>query len=119
MREGFPKATVSSRPIGWASDAGGIRDREELAPGAFRAANQMLTYLTPISPVILFRATAPIRAALAKFAIVDTRTLDSEMFVAYLKSAAVTVLTAAPSGKAVQARPMRPRARTTRSGDHA
>ena len=89
------------------------------AAGAFRPANPMITYFTLIGPVILFRATAPIRAALAKSAIIDTRPIDTETFVAHLKSAALTVLTAGRSAPAIEARPKRPRSRSTRSGDHA
>jgi TetR/AcrR family transcriptional regulator len=86
--------------------------------GVFRPANPMLTYFTLISPVILFRATAPIRAALAKASIVDIRAIDAAAFVAHLKSAALTVLTADPAPPAAR-RPAPRRSRSTRSGDHA
>jgi TetR/AcrR family transcriptional regulator len=86
--------------------------------GVFRRANPVLTYFTLVAPVIFFRATAPIRAALGKAHIVDVRLIDPPAFVANLKSAALTVLTAAASSPA-STRPPRRRSRSTRSGDHA
>jgi len=86
--------------------------------GVFRPANPILTYFTLISPVIFFRATAPIRAALDKSRIVDLRLIDPTAFVANLKSAALTVLTAGASSPA-RTRPPRRRSRSARSGDNA
>lgn len=86
--------------------------------GVFRPANPLLTYFTIISPVIFFRATAPIRAALEKSHIVDTRAIDAATFVAHLKTAALKVLAASPALPATR-RPDPPRSRSTRSGDHA
>ena len=70
---------------------------EGAAKGVFRPAHPVLTYFTLISPIIFFRATAPIRAALDKSRIVDLRLIGPTAFVANLKSAALTVLTAGAS----------------------
>lgn len=86
--------------------------------GVFRPANPLLTYFTLISPVIFFRATAPLRAALEKSHIVDTRVVEAATFVAQLKAAALTVLLANPAPPAAR-QPAHRRSRSTRSGDHA
>ena len=87
--------------------------------GVFQPANSLLTYFTIISPVIFFRATAPIRAALGKSRIVDTRDIDAATFVAHLKTAAIKVLAASPAPPVVR-QPAARRSRPTRSGgDHA
>jgi TetR/AcrR family transcriptional regulator len=91
---------------------------EGASTGVFRPANPLLTYFTIISPVIFFRATAPIRAALEKSHIVDTRVIDAATFVAHLKAAALKVLAASPATPATR-RPAPRRPRSTRSGDHA
>jgi TetR/AcrR family transcriptional regulator len=91
---------------------------EGAAKGLFRPAHPVLTYFTLISPIIFFRATAPIRAALGKSHVPDVRTIDSATFVANVKATALTVLIAGASvPRAV--RPPRRRVRTTRPGDHA
>jgi AcrR family transcriptional regulator len=86
--------------------------------GVFRPANPVLTYFTLVSPVIFFRATAPVRAALGKSHVVDARLIDAPAFVANLKSAALTILSVGASPPA-STRPARRRSRPTRSGDHA
>jgi TetR/AcrR family transcriptional regulator len=86
--------------------------------GVFRPAHPVLTYFTLISPIIFFRATAPIRAALGKSHVPDVRAVDSAAFVANLKSTALTVLTAGATAPA-PARSPRARSRATRPGDHA
>jgi len=91
---------------------------EGAAQGVFRPANPILTYFTLISPIIFFRATAPIRAALGKSHVPDARTIDPVTFVANVKSTALTVLTAGASSP-VSTRSPRRRSRSTRPGDHA
>jgi AcrR family transcriptional regulator len=91
---------------------------EGAAKGAFRPAHPILTYFTLISPIIFFRATAPIRAALGKTYVPDVRAVDSATFVANVKLTAITALTAGAPGPR-QSRPRRPRSRANRPGDHA
>jgi TetR/AcrR family transcriptional regulator len=86
--------------------------------GAFRPADPLLTYFTIIGPVIFFRASAPIRAALGKARIIDTRAVDAAAFVAHLKIAAIKVLAAGAVPPAAP-RPARRRPRPARPGDHA
>ena len=88
------------------------------AKGVFRPAHPVLTYFTLISPIIFFRATAPIRAALGKSHVPDVRAIDSAAFVANVKATALTVLTAGATST-VPVRTPRRRSRSTRSGDHA
>ncbi len=88
--------------------------------GVFRPAEPVLTYFTLIGPVIFFRATAPIRAALGKSRVVDAR-VEPAAFIANLKRTALTSLTggvAAAPGPPAREIPRR-RPRSTRSGDHA
>jgi TetR/AcrR family transcriptional regulator len=92
---------------------------EGVRAGAFRPANPILTYFTLISPVIFFRATAPIRAALQKSHIIDVRLIDADAFVANLKSTALAVLSAGAAPAPAPTRTPRRRSRSTRSGDHA
>jgi TetR/AcrR family transcriptional regulator len=91
---------------------------EGAAKGVFRPAHPVLTYFTLISPIIFFRATAPIRAALGKTHVPDVLAIDPAAFVANVKSTAITALTAGAPG-ARPSRPPRPRSRTIRPGDHA
>lgn len=86
--------------------------------GVFRKANPLHTYLALLSPVIFFRATAPVRTALVKSHLVDARLIDPPAFVANLKSIALTALSAGAVPPAV-ARPPRRRPRATRPGDRA
>jgi AcrR family transcriptional regulator len=89
--------------------------------GVFRKANPLHTYLTLVSPVIFFHASAPIRAALVKSHIVDARQVDAPAFVANLKAIAITSLAAGAASPAPPRRPRRrPRpTRPTRPGDRA
>jgi AcrR family transcriptional regulator len=91
---------------------------EGTSKGVFRPANPVLTYFTLISPIIFFKATRPIRAALGKSHVPDVRALDPPAFVANLKSTALTVLTAGAAAPA-PARSPRTRSRAARPGDHA
>jgi hypothetical protein len=91
---------------------------EGAAKGVFRPAHPVLTYFTLISPIIFFRATAPIRAAFGKTHVPDVRAIDPAAFVANVKSTAITALTAGAPGPR-PSRPKRLRSRTTRPGDHA
>ena len=84
--------------------------------GVFRPMNPLHAYLTLLSPVIFFRATAPIRAALVKLRLVDAALADPQAFIATLKSTATAVL-AAP--RPPRARAPRRRSRATRPGDRA
>jgi TetR/AcrR family transcriptional regulator len=97
--------------------------------GVFRPADPVLTYFSMVSPVIFFRASAPVREALGRQHIVDVARLDAASFVGHLKSAVLTVLSAGPQ-KAARRKPAgRPalsvpksrarRARPARPGDHA
>jgi TetR/AcrR family transcriptional regulator len=93
---------------------------EGAAKGVFRPAHPVLTYFTLISPIIFFRATAPIRAALGKTHVPDVRAIDPATFVANVKSTAITALTAGATAKARHRTPARrPAPRSTRHGDHA
>jgi TetR/AcrR family transcriptional regulator len=97
--------------------------------GEFRAADPVLTYFSLVSPIIFFRASAPVREALGRQHIVDVARVDAASFVAHLKSAVLTVLSARPQAAARRAPAGRPalsaptvrarRARSTRPGDHA
>ena len=91
---------------------------EGTAKGVFRPAHPVLTYFTLISPIIFFRATAPIRAALGKTHVPDVLAIDSAAFVANVKSTAITALTAGAS-ELRPSPPRRLRPRATRPGDHA
>jgi TetR/AcrR family transcriptional regulator len=92
--------------------------REGTAKGAFRPADPLLTYFTLISPIIFFRATAPLRAALGRSAVPAAGTIESAALVANVKA---TVLGALAAGlpPAVPPRLPRRRSRPTRPGDHA
>lgn len=96
---------------------------EGAARGVFRPVHPVLTYFTLVSPIIFFRATAPIRAALGKTHVPEVRAIDPAAFVANVKSNAVAVLTAGAPGPrplpARRARPLRRRSRTNHPGDHA
>ena len=94
--------------------------------GVFRPADPLLTYFSVIAPVIFFRASEPIRAALGKARILAAR-VDPSAFVANLKRTARAAL--APddpsdargrhrAGAEAPAR-LRRRSRSTRPGDHA
>jgi TetR/AcrR family transcriptional regulator len=102
--------------------------------GAFRPANPVLTYFTLVSPVIFFRASAPVREALARQHVTDLGRIDADSFVAHLKSVVLGVLAAIPStpvsaeGRGSRpaglsgrsARPARRKhIRSSRPGDHA
>jgi TetR/AcrR family transcriptional regulator len=91
---------------------------EGAATGVFRPAHPVLTYFTLISPIIFFRATAPIRAALGKTHVPAVLAIDSATFVANVKSTAITALTAGTPGPR-PSRHRRRRARANRPGDHA
>jgi TetR/AcrR family transcriptional regulator len=91
---------------------------EGAAKGVFRPAHPVLTYFTLISPIIFFRATAPIRAALGKTHVPDVRAIDPATFVASVKSTAITALTTGAPGPR-PSRPRRLRSRANRPGDHA
>ncbi len=91
---------------------------EGAAKGVFRPAHPVLTYFTLISPIIFFRATAPIRAALGRTHAPEVLAIDSAAFVASVKSNAITALTTGAPGPR-PARPRRLRSRANRSGDHA
>jgi TetR/AcrR family transcriptional regulator len=81
--------------------------------GVFRPVNPLLTYLTLLSPVIFFHASAPVRAALQKSHVVDTRKVDPPAFVANLKAIALSALSADAPTLA------RRRPRSARRGDRA
>jgi AcrR family transcriptional regulator len=99
--------------------------------GAFRPADPILTYFTLVTPVIFFRASAPVRDALGRQGIVDVGAIDAPAFIRRLKANILTVLTAAPSAPpraaakaaagtkpgATRTRPRR--SRSTRPGDRA
>jgi TetR/AcrR family transcriptional regulator len=87
--------------------------------GVFRPANPVATYFTLMAPIIFFRASTPVRAALARARVVDERGFNAETFIAHLKRVALSVL--ATHGLPVPAAAARPRRRrrSTRLGDHA
>jgi AcrR family transcriptional regulator len=89
---------------------------EGSSKGVFRPAHPVLTYFTLISPIIFFRATAPIRAALGRTHVPDVLAIDPAAFVANLKSTAITALTTGAPGPR-PSRPRRPRSRANRPGD--
>jgi len=91
---------------------------EGASKGVFRPAHPVLTYFTLISPIIFFRATAPIRAALGRTHVPDVLAIDPAAFVANVRSTAITALTAGAPGPR-RSRPRRPRSRANRPGDHA
>ena len=92
--------------------------REGTENGAFRPADPLLTYFTLISPIIFFRATAPLRAALGRSAVPAAGTIDSAALVANVKATVLAALTVTKP-PAFPPRPPRRRSRPTRPGDHA
>ncbi len=101
--------------------------------GVFRPADPILTYFTLVSPVIFFRASTPVREALARQHVLDVGRIDAASFTAHLKSVVLTVLAAGPAARAaaggasskpapragLKIRAARPRTRASRPGDHA
>ena len=84
--------------------------------GVFRPADPILTYFTLITPVIFFRASTPIREAFSRLGIIEFRQVDASAFIGYLKSTAITALSAgAGAGATRKAR----RTRSPRPGDPA
>ena len=94
--------------------------------GVFRPADPILTYFTLITPVIFFRASTPIREAFSRLGIIEFRQVDASAFIGYLKSTAITALSAGAGARAagtahgpkapdrLEAPPAKTRARRTR-----
>jgi TetR/AcrR family transcriptional regulator len=85
--------------------------------GRFRAADPLLTYFTLITPIIFFRASAPIRRALGREHVLAADEVDPSVFVAHVKATALTVLTSGVEPPA--AGRAKRRTRTSRPGVHA
>jgi AcrR family transcriptional regulator len=85
--------------------------------GVFRPADPVLTYFTLVTPVIFFRASAPVRDALVRQRVIEGVQIDPAAFVANLKTAVLTVLSAGTPSPATK--PRARRARSPRPGDHA
>ena len=85
--------------------------------GVFRPADPVLTYFTLVTPVIFFRASTPVREALARQHVLPAAQVDATRFVTHLKSIARTVLTASPSPAAPAKQ--KKRTRQSRPGEHA
>jgi TetR/AcrR family transcriptional regulator len=67
--------------------------------GAFRRMDPLLTYFSLVTPIIFFRASAPIREAFGRKHVIDVGRIDAATFVAHHKAAVLTVLTAGrPAG---------------------
>jgi TetR/AcrR family transcriptional regulator len=91
--------------------------------GAFVRADPVAVYFTVIAPIIFFRATAPVRAAMQRARLVDLKGLDSDAFASHLKTVAITVLAAhrraAPPPATRRPATPRRRPRPAVPGDHA
>lgn len=75
--------------------------RQGQQDGAFRDVNPLLTYLTTVWPIMVYLASGPIRASIARHTGIDTAVLDSSSFVRHMQqmsrqALALSVTTAAP-----------------------
>jgi TetR/AcrR family transcriptional regulator len=60
--------------------------------GDFRRADPLMTYFNLIAPLFFFVASAPIRDAMTRHAIIDTRRADASAFAAHMKTVALRAL---------------------------
>jgi AcrR family transcriptional regulator len=89
---------------------GAILDEGRRA-GIFRQTNTLITYFSVIAPLVFFRASDPIRAAMTRHHVIEEAgTLDGGAFLAHLTASTLATLSVEPpaTGRAATRRPHRP-----------